>query len=95
MGRGTDSHLEKIFRSASSRRRKFKDTADRVIPYFEKVIEPVLNEKKNVLICAHGNSLRALVMHIEKISPEEIVKIEIATGEPIFYKFQNKEFFRT
>ncbi len=72
-----------------------KDTADRVIPYFEKVIEPVLNEKKNVLICAHGNSLRALVMHIEKISPEEIVKIEIATGEPIFYKFQNKEFFRT
>ena len=71
-----------------------KDTADRVIPYFEKVIEPVLNEKKNVLICAHGNSLRALVMHIEKISPEEIVKIEIATGEPIFYKFQNKKFFR-
>ena len=69
-----------------------KDTADRVIPYFEKVIEPVLNEKKNVLICAHGNSLRALVMHIEKISPEEIVKIEIATGEPIFYKFQNKNF---
>ncbi len=72
-----------------------KDTADRVIPYFEKVIEPFLNEKKNVLICAHGNSLRALVMHIEKISPEEIVKIEIATGEPIFYRFQNKEFFRT
>ena len=72
-----------------------KDTADRVIPYFEKVIEPVLDEKKNVLICAHGNSLRALVMHIEKISPEDIVKIEIATGEPIFYKFQNKEFFRT
>ena len=72
-----------------------KDTADRVIPYFEKVIEPVLNDEKNVLICAHGNSLRALVMHIEKISPEDIVKIEIATGEPIFYKFQNKEFFRT
>ena len=72
-----------------------KDTAYRVIPYFEKVIEPFLNEKKNVLICAHGNSLRALVMHVEKISPEEIVKIEISTGEPIFYKFQNKEFFRT
>ena len=71
-----------------------KNTYDRVIPYFEKIIEPILNEKKNVLICAHGNSLRALVMHIEKISPEEIVKIEIATGEPIFYKFQNKEFFR-
>ena len=72
-----------------------KNTADRVIPYFERVIEPELNENRNVLICAHGNSLRALVMHIEKISPEEIVKIEIATGEPIFYKFQNKEFIRT
>ena len=72
-----------------------KDTADRVIPYFEKVIEPLIYDKKNVLICAHGNSLRALVMHIEKISPEEIVKKEIATGEPIFYKFQNKDFFRT
>ena len=72
-----------------------KDTANRVIPYFEKIIEPELSEMKNVLICAHGNSLRALVMHIEKISPEEIVKIEIATGEPIFYKLQNKEFIRT
>tara|TARA_Y100000591_G_C21567754_1_gene561832 strand:+ start:58 stop:675 length:618 start_codon:yes stop_codon:yes gene_type:complete len=72
-----------------------KDTAERVIPYYEKVIEPYLEENKNILICAHGNSLRALVMHIEKISPEEIVKIEIATGEPIFYKFQNKELIRT
>jgi bisphosphoglycerate-dependent phosphoglycerate mutase len=40
-------------------------------------------------------TLLALVMYIEKISPEEIVKIEIATGEPIFYKFHNKEFIRT
>ena len=72
-----------------------KDTADRVIPYFEQVIEPKIDQNKNVLICAHGNSLRALVMHIENISPEEIVKIEIATGEPIFYKVKNKEFNRT
>ena len=71
-----------------------KDTADRVIPYFEQVIEPKIDQNKNVLICAHGNSLRALVMHIENISPEEIVKIEIATGEPIFYKVKNKEFNR-
>ena len=49
-------------------------------------------KKKNVLICAHGNSLRALVMHIEKISPEEIVKIEIATGEPIFINSRIKNF---
>ena len=72
-----------------------KDTADRVIPYFDKVIKPFLKKKKNVLICAHGNSLRALVMHIEKISPKEIVRIEIATGEPIFYKFKNEKFIKT
>ena len=70
-----------------------KDTADRVIPYYEKVIEPYLEENKNILICAHGNSLRALVMHIEAISPDEIVKKEIATGEPIFYKVKNVDGF--
>ena len=71
-----------------------KDTADRVIPYYEKVIEPYLEENKNILICAHGNSLRALVMHIEAISPDEIVKKEIATGEPIFYKVKNVDILK-
>jgi 2,3-bisphosphoglycerate-dependent phosphoglycerate mutase len=70
-----------------------KDTAERVIPYFKNVIKPNL-ESNNILICAHGNSLRALVMHIEEISSEEIVKLEIATGEPIFYKVKNKEVYK-
>lgn len=70
-----------------------KDTAERVIPYFKNVIKPSL-ENNNILICAHGNSLRALVMHIEEISSEEIVKLEIATGEPIFYKVKNKEIYK-
>ena len=70
-----------------------KDTAERVIPYFKNVIKPNL-ESNNILICAHGNWLRALVMHIEKISSEEIVKLEIATGEPIFYKVKNKEIYK-
>ena len=70
-----------------------KDTAERVIPYFKNVIKPNL-ENNNILICAHGNSLRALVMHIEEISSEEIVKLEIATGEPIFYKVKNKEIYK-
>lgn len=64
-----------------------KDTALRVIPYFEKEIEPELKKGKNILIAAHGNSLRALVMHIERLSPEEILKREIATGEPIAYEY--------
>ncbi len=71
-----------------------KDTAERVIPYYKKVIEPYLEENKNILICAHGNSLRALVMHIEAISPDEIVKKEIATGEPIFYKVKNVDILK-
>lgn len=64
-----------------------KDTCDRVIPYFEKEIMPELAAGKNVLIAAHGNSLRALVMFLENLSPEEIMKREIATGEPLAYEF--------
>ena len=68
-----------------------KDTAERVLPYFKQNIIPQLAEGLNILIAAHGNSLRALVMEIEKISPDEIVKLEIATGVPLVYKFiENK-----
>ena len=64
-----------------------KDTAERVLPYFENNIIPDLQKGLNVLIAAHGNSLRALVMNLEKIHSEEIVKLEIATGIPLIYKF--------
>jgi 2,3-bisphosphoglycerate-dependent phosphoglycerate mutase len=63
-----------------------KDTADRVLPYWHRRIVPELKNGKNVLISAHGNSLRALVMYLEKLSGEEIVKTEIPTGEPKYYK---------
>ena len=69
-----------------------KDTADRVIPYYEKKILPLLFEDNNILVSAHGNSLRALVMHIEGLSPEEILQREIATGQPISYEFSNGKF---
>jgi len=62
-------------------------TAQRVLPYFEAEIFPQLAAGKNVLVAAHGNSLRALVMQLEKLSPDEIVKYEIATGIPIVYHF--------
>lgn len=64
-----------------------KDTCDRVIPYFESTIKPELQAGKNVLVVAHGNSLRALIMHIENLTPEEILKREIGTGEPVSYNF--------
>lgn len=63
-----------------------KDTCERVIPYFEKHIIPEIKQGKNVIVVAHGNSLRALVMHLENLSPEEILKREIATGDPLTYE---------
>ena len=65
-----------------------KDTHDRVIPFFKENIEPEISSK-NILIAAHGNSLRALVKHLENISEQEIVQLEIATGVPIIYKFSD------
>ena len=71
-----------------------EDTYNRVIPYFENEIMPALQKNKNVIISAHGNSLRALVKFIEEISKEEIVYLEIATGEPIFYEFNENKLQR-
>ena len=66
-----------------------KDTANRVLPYFEEVILPNLVAGKNILVAAHGNSLRALIMKIESISPLEIVKLEIETGKPIYFSCED------
>jgi 2,3-bisphosphoglycerate-dependent phosphoglycerate mutase len=63
-----------------------KDTAARTLPYFEAKILPAAASGKNVLVSAHGNSLRAIVMGLEKLSPEQILKVEIATGRPIIYE---------
>lgn len=62
-------------------------TAERVLPYFAKEIRPRLANGEKVLISAHGNSLRALIMELEGMSPEAIVKRELATGVPILYAF--------
>jgi 2,3-bisphosphoglycerate-dependent phosphoglycerate mutase len=62
-------------------------TAARTIPYFLEEIVPDLERGLNVLVSAHGNSLRSIVMHIEAITPEEIVSLEIPTGVPLFYTY--------
>ena len=80
--------------SSAIKGESLEDTYNRVIPYFENEIMPALQKNKNVIISAHGNSLRALVKFIEEISKEEIVKLEIATGEPIFYEFNEKKLQR-
>ena len=71
-----------------------KDTAERVLPYFKENVIPELEKGSNILIAAHGNSLRALVMDLEKIHSEDIVKLEIATGIPLIYKFGKKRIER-
>jgi len=63
-----------------------KNTAERVIPYFETEIIPKLKAGKNVVIAAHGNSLRALIMYLEKMTPEEILNFEIGTAQPRLYE---------
>lgn len=62
-----------------------KMTQERVLPYFHEQIIPVLKEGKNVLITAHGNSLRALIAELDNLSREEILELNIATGKPIVY----------
>ena len=63
-----------------------KDTAERVLPYYEAKILPQIKAGKNVLVAAHGNSLRALIMQLDKLSPEEILKLNLGTGEPYVYR---------
>ena len=63
-----------------------KDTLERVTPYYEKEIEPELRKGKNIIITAHGNSIRALIMKLENIAPENIVGVEIPTGVPKVYE---------
>jgi 2,3-bisphosphoglycerate-dependent phosphoglycerate mutase len=62
-----------------------KDTAQRVLPYFQKEILPRVTKGKRVLVSAHGNSLRALIMALENLSGDEIVRRELETGVPIIY----------
>ena len=61
------------------------DTVDRAWPYFESEIKPQICAGKRVLIAAHGNSLRALVMKLEKLTPEQILEVNIPTGVPLVY----------
>jgi len=63
-----------------------KDTATRVLPYYDAMIWPEVKAGSNVIVAAHGNSLRALIMKLEKLSGEEIIKRELATGAPIVYR---------
>ena len=67
-----------------------KDTVSRFLPYWKKTISPQVKSGKHIMIVAHGNSLRALVKYLDKISDEEIVGLNIPTGVPLVYKLDNE-----
>ena len=84
-------HLQTPYRDVCKtelpRTESLKDTIARAVPYFESVIKPEMRAGKRVLIAAHGNSLRALIKHFEKLSDEEIIQVNLPTGVPLVYEF--------
>lgn len=67
-------------------------TAARTIPYFEQTILPHLKAGRHVFIAAHGNSLRSIIMQLDALTPQQIVSLELATGQPIIYEFNQGHF---
>ena len=68
-----------------------EDTKTRVIPFLQERILAHIKEGDNVLVAAHGNSLRSMIMDLDNLSPEEVTKLELATGVPIVYEFDSNE----
>jgi 2,3-bisphosphoglycerate-dependent phosphoglycerate mutase len=66
-----------------------KDTAARTIPYYQSKIEPLINSGQNILITAHGNSLRSLVMYLDNLTREQVLELNIPTGSPLVYEFES------
>lgn len=71
------------------RTESLKDTVGRIVPYWQVEMTPMLKEKKNVLVAAHGNSLRGIVMYLKNMSPEEIISFNIPTGIPYVFEFDD------
>lgn len=63
-----------------------KDTAERVLPYYEQTITPYLLKGDTILVAAHGNSLRALIMELEQLSLEQVLELNVPTGAPLLYE---------
>jgi len=70
-------------------------TSKRTLPYFKSEVMPFLEKKKNVFISAHGNSLRSIIMYLDNLNEDEVVKLEIATGDPIVYEYFDKKWKRS
>ncbi len=89
-GEGQVQMWRRSFDVAPPNGESLKDTCARTLPYYKKCIEKDLLAGKNVLVCAHGNSLRGIVKYIEKIPDSQIPKVEIPTGQPWVYEMAKK-----
>ena len=69
-------------------------TAQRTLPYLQSEILPKLKSGKNIFIAAHGNSLRSIIMDLENLSREEVLSLEVPTGVPIIYQFEDSKWIR-
>ena len=67
-----------------------KDTAARTLPYYEKAIWPQVKAGRDVIVAAHGNSLRSMIMRLDQLTPEQILKVELGTGVPIVYRLDTE-----
>eukprot|EP00968_Pinguiococcus_pyrenoidosus_P019380 scaffold2113_cov233-Pinguiococcus_pyrenoidosus.AAC.2 len=86
---GNDPKYQNVDPASLPFTESLKITAERVLPYWEDVIVPDLKAGNTLLVAAHGNSLRALVMHLDSISEEDITELNIPTGVPLVYKLDD------
>jgi 2,3-bisphosphoglycerate-dependent phosphoglycerate mutase len=86
---GHDLRYSSMDQSLLPKTECLKDTVERVIPFYTKEILPRMREGKQVIIVAHGNSLRALVKYLDNVSPEKIVELNIPTGIPLVYELDD------
>jgi 2,3-bisphosphoglycerate-dependent phosphoglycerate mutase len=87
---GLDNRYRDVQESLLPRTESLQDTQERVLPFWRALIAPELEKGKNVLVVSHGNTIRALMKHLEDISDQEIERVEIATGEPLVYELDDQ-----
>jgi 2,3-bisphosphoglycerate-dependent phosphoglycerate mutase len=85
-----DDRYRDVQESLLPRTESLQDTQERVLPFWQALIGPELEKGKNVLVVSHGNTIRALVKHLENISDQEIENVEIATAQPLVYELDDQ-----
>ena len=87
---GRDDRYRDVQESLLPRTESLQDTQERMLPFWRALIAPELEKGKNVLVVSHGNTIRALVKHLESISDQEIEGVEIVTGKPLVYELDDQ-----